>query len=243
MSISVQLSGVTVHRGPTRALESVDLALEPGRVCALIGMNGSGKSTLMATVVGLLTPDVGTVTIQGGTISEARKRGLLAYVPQHEQIDRDFPISVRDVVAAGRYGHLGLSRRLRADDRAAVAHALERVDLADLGDRPIGSLSGGQRKRAFVARAIAQDAPILLLDEPFAGVDSGSAATITHQLRMRAAAGATVLVSTHDLHGLPDLAQEAVLLHRRVLAHGPVAQVLRPELLVSAFGLDPQGTT
>lgn len=144
-----------------------------------------------------------------------------------------------DVVATGRYGRTGLTRRLRGHDRQAVEDALARVDLTDLSGRQIGRLSGGQRKRAFVARAIAQGAGTLLLDEPFAGVDKRSEATITALLRSLAEEGTSVLVSTHDLSALPELADEAVLLMRRVLMHGSVEQVLQPHTLALAFGLDP----
>jgi manganese transport system ATP-binding protein len=138
----------------------------------------------------------------------------------------------------GRYGRQGVTRRPRAEDRAAVADALARVDLTDLADRQIGRLSGGQRKRAFVARGIAQDAGILLLDEPFAGVDKPSEATIVRLLRDLAAEGRTVLVTTHDLAAVAGLADEAVLLLRRVLVHGTPAEVLTPQNLSRAFGLE-----
>jgi manganese transport system ATP-binding protein len=141
----------------------------------------------------------------------------------------------------GRYGHQGVTRRARPADHAAVDDALRRVELADLADRQIGRLSGGQRKRAFVARGLAQGAGIMLLDEPFAGVDKRSEATIVRLLRELADDGRTVLVSTHDLHALPQLADEAILLLRQVLFHGSVADALRPDTLSRAFGLDILG--
>lgn len=239
MSPSVEVRDVTVHHGDVLALDHVDLDLHPGRVTGLIGMNGSGKSTLVKTITGLIRPDSGRVMVDGGGPAQARRRGLVGYVPQSEDVDRDFPLSVRDVVMTGRYGRMGPTRRARAADRVAVDHALERTELTDLATRPIGQLSGGQRKRAFVARGLAQEATILLLDEPFAGVDKRSEATITRLLRQLAAEGATVLVCTHDLHALPALADEAALLLRRVLVHGEVENVLRPENLALAFGLDP----
>ncbi len=159
-------------------------------------------------------------------------------MPQSEEVDWAFPVSVRDVVMMGRYGHQGFTRRARPADRAAVAEALERVELTEYADRQIGQLSGGQKKRAFVARGIAQGAEILLLDEPFAGVDKRSEATIVRLLKELAADGRTVLVSTHDLHALPALADEAILLMHRVLLHAGVDEVLRPENLALAFGLD-----
>lgn len=237
MTHPIEISDVTVRYGDVVALRDVSLEVAAGRVTGLIGMNGSGKSTLFAAIVGRLRPDAGTVRIDGADPALARRQGLVGYVPQSEAVDWTFPVSVRDVVMMGRYGRLGPMRRPGAADRRAVDEALARVDLDGLADRQIGRLSGGQRKRAFVARAIAQDAGILLLDEPFAGVDKRSEATIVGLLRDLAAAGRTVLVSTHDLHALPELADEAVLLMNRVLFHGPVAQALEPATLARAFGL------
>ncbi|RZK73337.1 MAG: ABC transporter ATP-binding protein, partial [Rhodococcus sp. (in: high G+C Gram-positive bacteria)] len=186
---AVEVQDVTVHYGDVLALDQVSLALQPGRVCGLVGMNGSGKSTLFKTIMGTVKPDSGTVRINGTAPAAARKTGVLGYVPQSEDVDWTFPLSVRDVVMTGRYGHMGLTRRPGRADREAVDHALERVELTELADRQIGQLSGGQKKRTFVARGIAQGATILLLDEPFAGVDKRSEATITALLRELAAAG------------------------------------------------------
>ncbi len=238
MSVAVEVDQVTVHYGEVQALDHASLALHSGRVCGLIGMNGSGKSTLFKTIMGMIRPDTGTVLVRGETPAKARKTGAVGYVPQSEQVDWAFPISVREVVMMGRYGGMGHTRRARRADRAAVDRALERVELTDYANRQIGQLSGGQRKRAFVARGIAQEAEILLLDEPFAGVDKRSEATITRLLRELADDGATVLVSTHDLHALPALADEAILLMQRVLMHDTPERVLRPEHLALAFGLD-----
>ncbi|MFC9840543.1 metal ABC transporter ATP-binding protein [Rhodococcus sp. NPDC127530] len=235
---AVEVQDVTVHYGDVLALDQVSLALRPGRVCGLVGMNGSGKSTLFKTIMGTVKPDSGTVRINGTPPAAARKTGVLGYVPQSEDVDWTFPLSVRDVVMTGRYGHMGLTRRPGRADREAVDHALERVELTELADRQIGQLSGGQKKRTFVARGIAQGATILLLDEPFAGVDKRSEATITALLRELAAAGAAILVSTHDLHALPTLADEAILLMRTVLMHGDPTVVLQPDNLAAAFGLD-----
>lgn len=238
---AIEVRRATVRYGDVLALDDVTLTVESGRVTGLIGMNGSGKSTLFKTILGLVHPaseGPTTVAIDGGDPASARRRGLIGYVPQSEDVDWAFPVSVRDVVMMGRYGRQGFLRRARPADRDAVDEALERVELTELADRQIGQLSGGQRKRAFVARGIAQGASILLLDEPFAGVDKRSEATIVRLLRELAAAGSTVLVSTHDLHALPELADEAVLLMRRVLFHGPVAEALEPANLARAFGLD-----
>ncbi|CAG7608061.1 metal ABC transporter ATP-binding protein [Leucobacter soli] len=235
---ALRVDGVTVRYGDVLALDRASLEVAPGRVCGIIGVNGSGKSTLFKAVMGLVHPDAGSVLIAGDTPAAARRAGAVGYVPQSEAVDWDFPLSVRDVVMTGRYGRMGFTRRPKAADREAVERALARVELSDYADRQIGRLSGGQRKRAFVARGLAQGATVLLLDEPFAGVDKRSEATITRLLRELAAEGRTILVSTHDLHALPGLADEAILLMRRVLVHGAPSEVLTPEHLSLAFGLD-----
>lgn len=238
MTAMIDVHELTVRYGAVPALQGASLQVQAGRVCALIGMNGAGKSTLLKALLGIVRADSGRIRIGGHSAELARRRGLIGYVPQSESVDWDFPISVREVVMTGRYAHLGLMRRPRAADRALVNAALARVQLTALADRQIGQLSGGQRKRAFVARAIASAAAILLLDEPFAGVDKRSEATMTALLRELAADGASVLVSTHDLHAVPALADEAALLRGRVLVHGSPREVLRPENLALAFGLD-----
>ncbi|MBD8078516.1 ATP-binding cassette domain-containing protein [Cellulosimicrobium arenosum] len=235
---AIDVRDLTVRYGDVLALDAATLVLGHGRVCGLVGMNGSGKSTLFKAVMGMVRPDRGTVLLDGAPPARARRAQAVGYVPQSEDVDWAFPLSVRDVVMTGRYGYQGPTRRARPADRAAVDHALDRVELTDLADRQIGALSGGQRKRAFVARGLAQGATILLLDEPFAGVDKRSEATISTLLRELAADGAAILVSTHDLHALPALADEAVLLQQRVLLHSTPDEVLRPENLALAFGLE-----
>jgi manganese transport system ATP-binding protein len=236
---ALTVTGVGVRYRDVTALVDASLTLEAGRVCGLVGMNGSGKSTLFKAVMGVVRPDTGAISIFGGPPARARKNGTVSYVPQSETVDWTFPVSVRDVVMMGRYGKQNWMRSPRGRDHDAVTEALARTELTELADRQIGQLSGGQRKRAFVARAIAQEASLLLLDEPFAGVDKRTEATITRLLRELTAQGASVLVSTHDLHALPDLCDEAVLLQQRVLMHGSPEEVLRPENLALAFGLDP----
>ena len=237
-SAAIEVADLTVRYGEVTALDGVSLTLGRGRICGLVGMNGSGKSTLFKAIMGLVRPASGTVAIQGHGQAEARRAGVVGYVPQSEDVDWDFPVSVRDVVMMGRYGRMGLTRRPKADDRDAVENALERVGLTPYTTRQIGKLSGGQKKRAFLARGLAQGASVLLLDEPFAGVDKRSEALITAVLRELAEQGASILVSTHDLHALPALADEAILLQRRVLLHGSPQDVLKPENLALAFGLD-----
>lgn len=239
---ALALRGLTVRYGEVVALEVVDLAVGPGQACGLIGVNGSGKSTLFKAAVGLVRPVAGTVSVLGGPAEAARRAGLVAYVPQADDVDRDFPVSVADVVLMGRYHRMGWRRRPGAADRAAVADALDRVGLAGVADRQVGRLSGGQRQRVLLARALAQEARLLLLDEPFTGVDAASEAAVTAVLRDLVAAGCSLVVSTHDLTMLPALCAESVLLHRRVLAHGPTAEVLTPENLARTFGLAAEAT-
>lgn len=236
MKAALEVTDATVRYDRVLALDGVHLTLAPGRVCGLLGTNGSGKSTLFKAVLGLVPTARGRVRLLGHTSATARRRQLVAYVPQTEQVDWAFPVRVRDVVMMGRYGHMGRRRRPRPADHQAVDHALERTHLSDLAQRQIGALSGGQRKRAFLARAIAQGAELLLLDEPFNAVDTRSEAAITELLLQLRDEGHTLLVSTHDLARVPAMCDEAVLLQRRVIAHGSPEHVLRPEVLMEAFG-------
>ena len=235
---ALDVRGLTVRYGDVLALDDATVRLEQGRVTGLIGLNGSGKSTLMKAVMGMVRPESGTVDVLGRTPAQARREGLVAYVPQAEDVDWTFPVTVRDVVTMGRYGRLGPLRRTRARDVAAVDAALGRVGLDGLAERQVGELSGGQRKRVFVARCLAQEAAVLLLDEPFAGVDQRSEAGVTALLRDLVGEGRSVLVSTHDLQALPALADDVVLLGTRVLAAGHPADVLQPQHLARALGLD-----
>jgi manganese transport system ATP-binding protein len=234
---ALRVSGVTVRYREVVALEDVDLQVAEGEACGLVGMNGSGKSTLFRTVVGLQRPAAGEVHVLGRGTDRARAEGLLGYVPQQDEIDRDFPLSVRDVVLMGRYHRMGPTRRAAPADTRAAETALARVGLTELAGRRIGRLSGGQRQRVLLARALAQDARVLLLDEPFTGLDVTSQAAVETVLREYVEAGGSVLVSTHDLTALPQLCSRSVLLHRRVLAAGPTPDVLTPENLARTFGL------
>lgn len=235
---ALRVEGLTVRYREVVALEDVHLEVAVGEACGLVGMNGSGKSTLFRTVVGLQRAAAGQVAVLGRGTDRARADGLLGYVPQQDEIDRDFPLSVRDVVLMGRYHRMGLTRRARPADQEAVEAALARVGLTALAGRRIGRLSGGQRQRVLLARALAQDARVLLLDEPFTGLDVTSQAAVETVLREYVDGGGSVLVSTHDLTALPQLCSRSVLLHRRVLAAGPTHEVLTPENLARTFGLD-----
>jgi manganese transport system ATP-binding protein len=235
---AVSIKDLHVSYGEVKALIGASFELGAGKVVGLVGMNGSGKSTLFKAIMGMVKAQSGSIEIFGEDPVLARRKGGISYVPQSEEIDWSFPISVRDVVLMGRYGKMGPSRRASSEDHLAVKEALARVELDEFADRQIGQLSGGQRKRAFLARAIAQEARILLLDEPFSGVDKKSEATIIKLIKGLASQGASVLVSTHDLLALPQLADESILMMRRVLMHDTTKNILQPNNLALAFGID-----
>jgi manganese transport system ATP-binding protein len=233
---AIAVERLSVHYGDVTALDDVSFSLDRAQVCGLIGVNGSGKSTLFKCLMGLVTAQRGSLSLFGQTSTAARKARLVAYVPQSEDVDWNFPVSVGDVVMMGRYAHMGPMRHPSRADRSAVDDALKRVGLTGLRNRQIGELSGGQKKRAFVARGIAQDAQLLLLDEPFAGVDKSSEATMIDLLHELKDEGRTVLISTHDLAGVPRLCDRAVLLHQSILAEGTPGDVLTHANLARAFG-------
>lgn len=234
---AVWVRHLTVCYGEVPALRELDLEVPSGRVCGLLGVNGSGKSTLFKALMGTVRPVSGRIRLLGGQPEAARRAGQVGYVPQSDAVDWAFPVRVLDVVLMGRYGRMGARRVTRATDRAAVSDALRRVGLGELAGRQIGALSGGQRKRAFLARAIAQDARLLLLDEPFSGVDKGTEESIISVLHGLRDEGRTVVVSTHDLGGVAELCDEVVLLQQRVLAHGTPREVLTPDVLAGTFAL------
>lgn len=231
----VTLEHVTVRHGEVVALEDVSLEVAAGSVDALVGMNGAGKSTLFSAIMGRVPLHHGSVRVFGGAPSAARRAGRIAFMPQGDTLDRAFPLSVREVVTMGRFGRMGAMRRARASDRDAVEDALARVQLSDLAARPIGALSGGQRTRALLARALVQDAELLLLDEPFAGVDHRSEALIAQVLTALARDGRSIVVSTHDIATLPDRADRVILLARRLITVDRPEIALAPESLARAF--------
>ncbi|ADH92857.1 metal ABC transporter ATP-binding protein [Arcanobacterium haemolyticum] len=232
---ALDVQGVHVSYGDVRALTGIDFSIGPGKICAIVGMNGSGKSTFFKSIMGLVTISQGTIMVSGQEPKVARKAGKIGYVPQNEEIDPRFPLSIYDVVMMGRYGLMGPRRKPSQTDKDAVAKALDVVGLTGLENRPIGALSGGQRKRAFVARAVAQGAEVMLLDEPFAGVDFTSAAVITELLQRLARSGTTLLVSTHDLSTIPDFADEVALLNRKIVGRGEPTATLSQHNLALAF--------
>jgi manganese/iron transport system ATP-binding protein len=234
-SILVRGLTVTYSNGHT-AVYDASFELEPGTICALVGVNGSGKSTIFKAIMGFVRPSAGEVRLCGRPVAEALKRNVVAYVPQSEDVDWNFPILVEDVVMMGRYGHMNFLRMPSRADRYKVDQALERVGMAEYRSRQIGELSGGQKKRVFLARSLAQEGRIILLDEPFTGIDVKTEATIISLLREMRGQGHLMLVSTHNLGSVPDFCDEVVLLNRTVLAAGPTAEVFTQANLERAFG-------
>ncbi|MDR6228164.1 ABC-type Mn2+/Zn2+ transport system ATPase subunit/ABC-type Mn2+/Zn2+ transport system permease subunit [Pseudomonas sp. SORGH_AS199] len=219
--------GVTYRNGHT-ALRDASLVVPGGSITALVGVNGSGKSTLFKAIMGFVPLRTGQVRVDDLPVAQALKRNLVAYVPQSEDVDWDFPVRVEDVVLMGRYGRMNFLRLARAADHQAVDAALARVGLTELRKRQIGELSGGQKKRVFLARALAQDSRVILLDEPFTGVDATSERAIIELLQALRGEGRSMLVSTHDLASIERFCDRTVLLDRTVLAQGPTAEVFTP---------------
>ena len=231
------VEGLTVtYRNGTTALRDASFAVPTGTITALVGVNGAGKSTLFKAILGFVPAAAGTIRVLGQSVRRALRENLVAYVPQAEEVDWSFPVLVEDVVMMGRYGRMGWLRRPRPADRAAVADALARVGMAEFGRRQIGELSGGQRKRVFLARALAQDARVILLDEPFTGVDVKTEERITALLRDLRDEGRVMLVSTHNLGSVPEFCDRTVFVRGTVLAHGPTASVFNRANLERAFG-------
>lgn len=234
-SIAVESVTVRYTNGVT-AVNDASFRLGAGTICALVGINGSGKSTLFKTLMGFLEPARGSVSVAGLPVGEALKRGLVAYVPQAEEVDWTFPVLVEDVVMMGRYGHMGLLRIARQADREAVDQALSRVNMLEFRKRQIGELSGGQRKRVFLARALAQGGQVILLDEPFTGVDVKTEDAIIALMRELRDEGRLMLVSTHNLGSIPDFCDQVVIINKTVLAAGPTATTFTHDNLQRAFG-------
>ena len=221
---------VTYRNGHT-ALWDASFGIPRGTVTALVGVNGAGKSTLFKAIMGFVPAAQGEIRILGMTVKDALRKNLVAYVPQSEEVDWAFPVLVEDVVMMGRYGHMGFLRRPKAADHEAVDQALRRVNMQDFRHRQIGELSGGQRKRVFLARALAQDGQVILLDEPFTGVDVKTEEQIIALLRELRDEGRVMLVSTHNLGSVPEFCDRTVLVKGTVLGYGPTETTFTRENL------------
>lgn len=225
---------LTVSYGERPAVFSMDATFPRGSMTAIIGPNGAGKSTLLKAVLGIVPALSGRVEIFGKKLSRARSR--LAYVPQRASVDWDFPTRAIDVVLMGLYGEIGLLGRLRGDHYARATACLDRVGMSDFANRQIGQLSGGQQQRVFLARALAQDADLYLLDEPFAGVDAATEAAIISVLKTLQAEGKTVVAVHHDLSTVPTYFDRVLLLNVNKIAEGPVAEAFSAETLHDTYG-------
>ncbi|MDF8356083.1 manganese/iron ABC transporter ATP-binding protein [Ensifer adhaerens] len=233
----IRVAGATVtYRNGLRALRDASFEIPTGTITALVGVNGSGKSTLFKAIMGFARLSRGEIAILGLSVPEALKKNLVAYVPQAEEVDWNFPVLVEDVVMMGRYGHMNMLRIPKKIDHEAVEAALARVGMSDYRKRQIGELSGGQKKRVFLARALAQDGKVILLDEPFTGVDVKTEDAIIRLLIGLRDEGRVMLVSTHNLGSVPEFCDRTVLLKNTVLAYGPTETTFTRENLELAFG-------
>ncbi|MCJ8026795.1 manganese/iron ABC transporter ATP-binding protein [Shinella yambaruensis] len=226
---------VTYRNGHT-ALTHASFSVPKGTITALVGVNGAGKSTLFKAIMGFVPVAAGKVTILGLSVKEALKKNLVAYVPQAEEVDWTFPVLVEDVVMMGRYGHMNWLRIPTKRDHEMVDEALSRVNMSDFRKRQIGELSGGQRKRVFLARALAQEGQVILLDEPFTGVDVRTEEQIVELLGKLRDEGRVMLVSTHNLGSVPDFCDRTVFVKGTVIASGPTAETFTEANLERAFG-------
>ena len=233
--ISASHITVTYRNGHT-ALRDSSFETPTGSITALVGINGSGKSTLFKAIMGFVRLSRGSITVFGMPVRNALKKNLVAYVPQSEDVDWNFPVLVEDVVMMGRYGHMNFLRQPKDVDYAAVTDALQRVNMLPFRKRQIGELSGGQKKRVFLARAIAQEAKVILLDEPFTGVDIKTEDQIIALLKEMRKSGAVMLVSTHNLGSVPEFCDRTVLIKGTVLGYGPTSEIFTEENLTKTFG-------
>lgn len=237
ISPSIDVENVSVvYPNGHQALRNATFHLKSGTICALVGVNGSGKSTLFKSIMGFVNPTGGSVKINGLPVKEVLKQHLVAYVPQAEDVDWQFPVSVWDVVMMGRYGAMNFLRIPRAIDKLKCEESLKKVSMWKFRDRQIGELSGGQKKRVFLARALAQGGRVILLDEPFTGVDVKTEDAIINLLHELRKSGAIIFVSTHNLGSVPEFCDQVVLINRTILAYGPTADVFTAQNLTQAFG-------
>ena len=226
---------VTYNNGNT-ALRNVSFEIPQGTITALVGVNGAGKSTLFKALMGFMPTITGEISILGQSVKSAIKGNSIAYVPQAEEVDWSFPVLVQDVVMMGRYGHMGFFRKPTPNDILEVDYALNRVGMNDFKDRQIGALSGGQRKRVFLARALAQKSQVILLDEPFTGVDVKTETAIIELLGEMRKEGKIMLVSTHNLGSVPEFCDRTILIKETVLAYGKTENTFTRQNLELTFG-------
>jgi len=233
----IAVNDITVaYRNGTTALKHASFTSPRGSITALVGVNGAGKSTIFKAIMGFVPVVSGSISILGEDGQKAQRNNLVAYVPQAEEVDWNFPVLVEDVVMMGRFGHMNFLRIPRPVDRDKVASALARVNMTEFAKRQIGELSGGQKKRVFLARALAQEGEVILLDEPFTGVDVKTEDAIIALLRDLRDEGKVILVSTHNLGSVPEFCDRTVLVKGTVLAYGPTEEIFTRDRLEEAFG-------
>ena len=231
---SIEIEGLSVSYERKRVLTAIYANIEAGSLVGVVGPNGAGKSTLFKAILGLIDVNAGTVRVNGAPVEESRKK--MAYVPQKDNVDWDFPATVMDIVLMGRYPHKSVLQRISASDKRITREALEQIGIADLAGRQIGELSGGQQQRVFIARALAQQADIFLLDEPFVGVDITTENKIIQILRELAQLNKTMLVVHHDLSTVADYFDKVLLLNQRLIAYGETAKTFTSENIAKAYG-------
>jgi manganese/zinc/iron transport system ATP- binding protein len=230
----LQINSLNVSYHSKLVLWDVGVSIQPGRTTAIVGPNGAGKSTLLKAALGLIPASSGDISFYGGPLRKCRSR--VAYVPQRESVDWDFPVNARDVVAMGLYRRIGWCLPVRSIHRRMADEALADVGMADFACRQISQLSGGQQQRVFLARALAQKADLYLMDEPFASVDAATEQAILAVLERIKNAGGTVVCVHHDLETVAQYFDDAVLLNMRIVAQGPVIDVMTPENLRKTYG-------
>ena len=232
---SLRVEGLSViYSNGHKALDNASFSIPRQSITALVGINGSGKSTLFKAIMGFVKSSGGRIELFGGSVKDALKANLVAYVPQNEEIDWDFPVLVKDVVMMGRYGHMGFLKIPKDNDYEIVKDSLKKVGMLELENRQISELSGGQRKRVFLARALAQQSEIILMDEPFTGIDVNTEEEIMELLRAMKAEGKVMLISTHNLGSVPEFCDRTILLNKTVLAEGETTKVFTQENLTNA---------
>jgi manganese/zinc/iron transport system ATP- binding protein len=232
--VALEAHQLTVNYDKTPVLWDISFAIPQGHLVAIVGPNGAGKSTLIKAALNLIKPLSGKVEFFGHSLKEMQKR--IAYVPQRETVDWDFPITVQELVLMGRYGQLGLFRQPKKADRAAADYYLEKVGMLPYAHRQISQLSGGQQQRVFIARALLQEADIYFMDEPFAGIDLTTEKMIMDILRELKSQGKTVFVVHHDLNTVESYFDWGILLNMRLIAAGPIKEIFNKENLHSAYG-------
>lgn len=232
----LEVQDLSVYYGSLPALCNISFSITCGHTLALMGPNGAGKSTLIKAIAGLIRPDSGNILWNGGPLHDTP--GEIAYLPQRSDVDWSFPITVRALVEMGRYPALGLWRKFSRHDRDIVEKSLHELGLEPLAERQISELSGGQQQRAFLARALAQEAHVLLLDEPFTGLDAPACQSLGHLLDSLAAEGRLVAASHHDLNTAADIFDTVLLMNRDLIAFGPAAEVLTPERIRETYGMN-----